>query len=276
MKMKSKYEDVNEDVLDLKIEIIDNGNTKTFQEIALLIDKPEYLRLIDKIREEYNLYKPELTDGAEFTDILLSFSSGRVETKNINLSKYKSLDRFKELLPKEFNNVMAFAKDNDNGMLLAQAEAVLLCLEFGRPYYFVPIVLQSIVCSDVDSKYLQRTEAVVQDQDYALYRFDEIDIPQVVIEMSPYSTYKDIRKAIKDSKDIFKTDPRFKYFGRKPTGHSEIRKYRHWYWERLRNKKFSEIAKDWVESQRKKGLLDNTVDLDVIQAFTTYKELLQL
>jgi hypothetical protein len=272
--MKIKNE--NQDLLDLKIEIIDNGNTKTFQEIALLIDKPEYLRLIDKIREEYNLYKPELTDGAEFTDILLSFSSGRVETKSINLSKYKSLERFKELLPKEFNNVMTFVKDNDDGMLLAQAEAVLLCFEFGRPYYFVPIVLQSIMCRDVDSRYLQRTKAVVRDQDYVLHRFDEIDIPQVAIEMSPYSTYTDIKKAIRDSKNIFKTDPRFKYFGKKPDYHEEIRKYRCWYWEHLAGKSYPTIADEWMENPLA-GTNDSGSDENVVlKGIQTYKKLLEI
>jgi len=265
----------NEDLLELKIEIIDNGNTSIYQEIALLIDKPEYLRLIDKIREEYNLYNPESSDGADFTDILLSFDFERVETKNVNLSKYKSLERFKELLPQDFDNVMAFTKNNDDGMLLAQAEAVLLCFEFGKPYYFVPIVLQSIICSDVDSKYLQRTQAVVQDQDYALYRFDEIKIPQVVIEMSPYSTYNDIKQAIRDGKKIFKTDPRFKYFSKKPDYVSEIRKYRYWYWEHLAGKKYTTIADEWMVNPLAEESDSGADENVVLKGIQTYKRLLE-
>lgn len=268
-----KMNNENEDLLDLKIEIIDNGNTKTFQEIALLIDKPEYLRLIGKIREEYPIYGGGNPVDSDFSDIYSSFFNR--ECNDINLAKYKSLANFQRLLPKDYKNVMASTKNTDM-VLRLQTEAVLTCFEFGRPYYFVPITIQSFIYDAVDANFLQRTHAVVQDDDYTLYRFNEVKIPQVVIEMSPHSTYDDIKQAIRDSKKIFKTDQRFKYFGGKPDYHDEIRKYRYWYWERLAGKKFSEIAKEWNTSQQKKGFIDDTVDIDIIKAVKTYKELLQL
>lgn len=262
----------NKDLLTLKVEIVDNGNTSIYQEIALLVDKPDYLKLIDKVREEYSIDEVAPAKG-DFSFLLNLFDPSK--EGEINLKKYKSLDKFKELLPKEFANVLSFAKDAIEP-LRVQAEAVLICFEFGRPYYFVPIVLQSIMYGITDIDWLQRTQAVVQDQDYAGHRFNEINIPQIVIEMSPYSTYNDIKQAIRDSKKIFKEDLRFKYLGTKPDYHEEIRKYRYWYWERVAGKKFSEIAKDWNASQEKKGFIDNTIDIDVINAVKTYKDLLQL
>lgn len=237
MKMKNE----NKDLLDLKLEIIDNGSTIIFQEIALLIDKPEYLRLIDKIRGEYNLYKPELTDNADYFDLVLMFD--RSKRKSINLLKYKSLKRFKETLPKNYDDVMTFSKDC-SGMIMAQAEAMLICFEFGRPFYFVPIILQSILCSDVDCKYLQHTKAVLYDDNDALFR-DLIKSPKVVIEVSPHTTDEQVKQARKESKKIFDTDPRFKYLNKKPDYINEIKKYRYWYWKRLTGIKYVEIAKDW-------------------------------
>ena len=266
MKMKNQ----NEDLLDLKIEIIDNGNMSLYQEIALLVDKPEYLRLIAIIREEYSIDRAgPAKDDLSF---LLSLFDPTKEGK-INLSKYKSLDKFKELLPKEFANVLSFVKDTVEP-LRAQAEAVLICFEFGRPYYFAPIVLQSIMYGVADTNWLQRTQATIQDQDYALYRFDEINIPQVIIEVSLYSTETDIKEALRDCKKIFNTDKRFKYFTKKPDYVNEIRKYRHWYWDRLKGIKYCVTAKNW---DRLNNIPDScpTDELDVIRGVKKYTNLLQ-
>ena len=266
MKMKNE----NVDLLDLKIEIIDNGDLKTFQEIALLVDKPEYLRLISKIREEYLIDEAIPADG-DFSFLLTLFMSG--EDGDINLNKYKSLEKFKTLLPTEFDNLMIFTKDTSEE-LRAQSEAVLICFEFGRPYYFVPIILQSIMYGVADTNWLQRTQAVVQDLDYTTYRFDEIKIPQVVIEISPFSTEIGIKKAWRNARKIFETDPRFKYLTRKPDYVNEIRKYRYWYWERLKGIKFCAIAKEW---DRINNIPDfcSTNELDVIRGVKKYTNLLQ-
>lgn len=266
MKMKNE----NEDLIKSKIEIIDNDNTSVYQEIALLVDKPEYLRLIDKIREEYSIDEAVPADG-DFAFLLSLFSNTR--EGDINLSKYKSLAKFKELLPKECDNVMSFTK-NTIEVLRAQAEAVLMCFEFGRPFYFVPIVLQSIMYGVADTNWLQRTQAVVQDQDYALYRFDEIDIPQVVIEISPYSTEIDIKRALRNSKKIFDTDKRFKYFNKKADYTNKIRNYRHWYWENLSGKKYPEIADEWMKSPFSEDDDSGADENVILKGIQTYKELL--
>lgn len=80
MKMKSK----NVNLLDLKIEIIDNGNTSVYQEIALLVDNPNYLRIVDKIREEYLLGEPIHADG-DFSFLLSLFGT---DEGDINLKKW--------------------------------------------------------------------------------------------------------------------------------------------------------------------------------------------
>lgn len=266
MKMKNE----NQDLLELKIEIIDSGNTSIYQEIALLVDRPDYLRLISKVRQEYSIDEVVPAKG-DFSYLLNLFDSNN--EGEINYKKYKTLDKFKELLPKEFDNVMSFAKDTIEP-LRAQAEAVLICFEFGRPYYFIPVILQSIMYGVADTNWLQRTQAVVQDQDYALYRFDEINIPQVVIEISPFSTETDIKKALREGKKIFKTDPRFNYFIRKPDYVNEIRKYRYWYWERLKGIKYCLIAKKWDNLN---NIPDScsTDELDVIRGVKKYTNLLQ-
>jgi len=266
MRMRNR----NEDLLKLKVEIIDNGNTSVYQEIALLVDKPEYLKLISKVREEYSIDEAVPAKG-DFSFLLSLFDP--TKEGEINLSKYKSLDKFKQLLPKEFNNVMLFTKTAIEP-LRAQAEAVLICFEFGRPYYFIPIVLQSLMYGIADTDWLQRTQAVIQDQDYALYRFDEINIPQVVIEISPFSTEIDIKKALKDGKKIFETDQRFRYFSRKPDYVNEIRKYRYWYWERLEGIKFSTIAKEWDKTNNIPDYAA-TDELEVIRGVKKYSNLLQ-
>ena len=253
---------------DSKIEIIENGNDNVYQEIALLIDKPAYLHHLDIIRNEYPIYGGGDPVENDLSDIYLSLPQN--DNGNIDLNKYTRLEILKTKLPQEYDNLLTFTKDSST-VLRIQAEAVLTCFEFGRPFYLVPIVLQSFFYDSVNASYLQSSHAMIHDYYYALSRLEEIQLPQVMIEVSPYTTEIAIKKALQESKIIFGTDPRFKYFGETPRYRKETKYYRTWYWDYLDCKSYKEVADRWG---KKSELIYD--EKEVYEGIETYLELLEL
>lgn len=258
-----------------KIEIIDNGDTNTYQEIATLIDRPHYLELVSQIREETDIYfggdPPDEDMKYLFFDIVGSSASDCT----IDLSKFQRINEFQELLPKEFDNIQTFCKDSDSPLQI-QTEAVLTCFEFGRPYYFIPIIIQSLLYDAVNADYLKRTRAVVEDYYYREYRFDEVMLPKLSIEISQHSTITEVKQALQESKRVFATDPRFKFFNKKQDHCNNIRAYRHWYWDYLSCKSYAEVSNRWMDRPNANinnlGADDNTI----LKGIKTYRRLLEL
>lgn len=253
---------------DSKIEIIENGNDNVYQEIALLIDKPAYLHHLDIIREEYPIYGGGDPVEDDLSDIYLSLPQN--DNGDINLNKYTRLEILKTKLPQEYDNLMTFTKDSST-VLRIQTEAVLTCFEFGRPFYLVPIVLQSFFYDSVNASYLQRSQAVIHDYYHALTRLEEIQLPQVMIEVSPYTTEIDIKKALQESKQLFGTDPRFKYFCETPRYRDEVKYYRTWYWDYLKHRSYKKVADNWAKQDE-----HDYDEKQINEGIKKYKELLEL
>jgi hypothetical protein len=67
-----------------------------------------------------------------------------------------------------------------------------------------------------------------------------------------------------------KTDKRFSHYQTRIDFTPNIRKYREWYWERIKGKTYQQIADEWLEQHED----ENTTYLDVLKAVKTYQKLL--
>lgn len=260
---------------DSKIEILDNGNTSIYQEIATLIDRPHYLELINQIREETDMYLGGNPVEKDVGDIYTNIITCRSCEGDINLNKFGRINDFKSLLPDEYDNVHTFCKNADTPLQI-QTQAVLTCFEFGKPYYFIPTIIQSICYDAVNADFLKRTAAVVEDYNYRERRFDEVMLPKVSIEISKRSTITEIKAALRESKKIFSTDPRFKFFDKKPDYFNNIRAYRQWYWDYLDCKSYSEVSSRWMSRPDVESNDSGSDESVVLKGIRAYQQLLEL
>jgi hypothetical protein len=66
------------------------------------------------------------------------------------------------------------------------------------------------------------------------------------------------------------TDKRLSYYQPRIDVTPNIKKYRNWYWERIKGKTYQTIADEWIEKHE----MENTTYLDVLKAVKTYEKLL--
>ena len=253
----------NEDLLKLKVGIKTRDNL-AFQEIAILLDKPEFLQMLPDLRKTYHVEKlVGLDDYFGGTDY---YSPGGDLQVEINLKKYKRLKKFKKQFPDQFALMKGKIISDPTGMLVLECN--LLCFEFNRPLFFSEVVSQAIFCGTVDNTFYKPTEATVLDLEE--FGSSEISLPQAAILVSPASRYVDVKKAFKEADKLIKTDKRLSYYQPKADTVNNIRKYRAWYFERLKGKKHQEIADDWCDKHEE----DVTTYIDIIKGVKAYKKLL--
>lgn len=264
--MKTKED--NEDLLKLKIDI-QTHNDMAFQEIALLLDKPDFLRLLPELRETYNVKEfVSLKDFSYHTD--MHFHDLLDRDVKPNLNKYKKIKKFKKMFPEAYD----FLTGDNDARGKSEVEPGLVCFEFNRPYFFSDIIRQALFCNAVDNTFYRPTEAKVIDPESGDW-LPEFTLPQAAIFISPNSTDKDIEKAVKEARKILQKDPRLSYYQPRIDAINNIRKYRHWYWERLKGEEYTyeKIAKDWT---RKHFEGNDFTGLNVNKGIKFYKERLGL
>lgn len=258
----------NRDLLKLKIRINTN-NDITLQEMALLLDKPEFLKMLPDLRKIYRI--KELISLDEYPEYAgkFIFETHFNDEGKIDLSKYKSVSELRKWHPLMLgfleNEVMRFP-DRLN------AECNLICFEFKRPYFFSEIIRQAMFCGAVDDSYYAATQAAVVDaSEMAPW---EYSLPQAAIFVSRNSTYENVKEEFRKVKKLIKTDKRLSYYQQRADTVTNIRKYRHWYWETIKGKRYSQISNDWIEKHPDdEPAMDETF---IIKGVTKYKELLTL
>lgn len=149
-------------------------------------------------------------------------------------------------------------------------EISLICLQFKRPPYFDMVIKDAIVYGIASGGSLKSTSAEVIESNNAFPTTSYFKLPQVVINVSPTSTYDDVKSAIRDAKELYKTDERLIYYQPRVDVAPNIRKYREWYWQRIAGKTYQAIADEWIEKYEN----ENTTYLDVLKAVKTYEKLL--
>lgn len=227
----------NEDLLKLKIHIRCK-DTLAHQDIAYLVDKPEFLSLLPELRATYQIKKLiPLNDYKKWwmdkiKEDLRVFST---EKKNLLLEAKRLYgDKKKEPTDKELFDSLPYHQRLD-------WETKLLTRTFNRPSYFHLVIKHAIVCGEVDDNSWKPTYATVLPPELPVF---DADLPEVVIVVSPMSKATDVEKVFKeDVLDIFKREQgKFKYqttVKKDPT--SNIMRDRRWYWFSLNGKNPGDI-----------------------------------
>jgi len=247
---------------DWKIDIRSN-NDIYYQELALLFDKPAFLNMLPILRKEYGFVNLIPFDERENFDVLSELDD-KGFTK-INLSKYTKIENLKKSFPSYYDSI----KGSDDAPIIFENECYLLCYEFNRPPYFLDAIEQSIYSSVVTDKNFKPTKAEIIEPN-SLWFGDTL--PPVAIFISPISTYEDVKEEFRKAKELMKTDKRLSYYQPRIDLAPNIRKYRDWYWERIKGKTYQLIADEWVEKYKN----ENTTYLDVLKAVKIYEKLLAL
>lgn len=256
-------------LLDLKIDIQVENNL-AFQEIALLVDKPDFLQMLPLLRKDLGIVNLVTLD--EFMDIAYDKPFHSKEKKKINLSKYKDAKTFKEFA--KDNELMVSSGGLEDEMDLFQliaTEVNLTCLQFKRPPYFADVVRQAIYCGAVNEDYFKPTNAQVIEKDILFSTSGHFQLPQIAIFISPTTTYEELKNVFRKANSLFKTDKRLIYYQPRVDITPNIKKYRGWYWERISGKTYEQIADDWNETHNDET---SAIYLDVLKAVKTYKKLL--
>lgn len=262
---------MNDDLLELKIDIKTN-NDIAYQEMALLLDKPEFLRMLPSLRETYKITEEiPLEDYCEYSKDFI-FKIHLNDPGKIYLDKYTRLPELKKRFPD-----IAVHLDESGAMLYPDrldAECNLICFEFNRPYYFTEIIRQALFCKKVDDTYYGATQGTVIDA--SEFGPMEYTLPQAAIFISPTSTYEDVKEAFREVKEMIKTDRRLSYYQPRLDTVSNIREYRSWYWDRLKGKTYTEISDDWITNHPEIKNIDAVSDVNfILKGVKKYKELLK-
>lgn len=259
---------INEDLLKLKIEVIVEKDI-AYQEMAVLLDKPEFLQLLPLLRKEYLIDK--FIPLYKFMDYFYDEYSKKHNNNGINLGKYKKIRSFKKSFPEQYEFITNKTEIEGLGTRI-ELECSLLCYEFNRPYLFSDIIKQAILCNRVDDYFYWTAKPHTIDPLLESV-VPEVALPQASILVTPTATYEDVKKAFRFIKKMIKEDKEFSYYRPGTQFVNNIREYRQWYWERFRGKKFGIIADEYVES--KLPAQYNTTEHDVIRGVAIYEKLLK-
>lgn len=258
---------INKDLLELKIDIQTDKDI-AYQEMAVLLDKPEFLQMLPQLRKEYSIDK--FIPLNKFFAYFYDEYSKKHNDNGINLGKYKKIKEFKERFPNQYN----FIKDKTEMEALGtrlELECSLLCFEFSRPYLFADILKQAILCNQVNDNFYWTAKPHIIDP-ITESVIPEITLPQASILVTPTATYEEVKKAFFFLQHMIKDDKNLSYYKPKINFVNNIRQYRLWYWERLKGKIFRIIADEYVES--KLPTQYNTTEQDIIKGVKIYKKLL--
>jgi len=247
---------------DWKIDIHSN-NDIYYQELALLFDKPVFLNMLSVLRKEYGFVNLVPFDKCEDFNVL-SELDGKGFTK-INLSKYTKIENLKKSFPLYYDSI----EGSDDAPIIFENECYLLCYEFNRPPYFLDAIEQSIYSGVVTDENFKPTKAEIIEPDVMWFGST---LPPIAIFISPTSTYEDVKEEFRKAKELMKTDKRLSYYQPRIDLAPNIRKYRDWYWERIKGKTYQLIADEWLEKHEN----ENTTYLDVLKAVKIYEKLLAL
>lgn len=260
----------NEDLVKLKIDIQTNDDTN-FLELAILLDKPKFLRLLPQLRKDYGIERLiDLKDYYRKTD---SFKNSK--KAKLNFSKYQNSKKLIEYARKN-NTGFDDIEDEMDLFQLLDTETNLLCYIFKRPPYFSESIKQAILCNAVNDDCFKTTSVEVIEHDAVLSTTGSFQLPQVAILISPTSTDIKIENAIYSARKLFRTDRRLSYYKPRTDKVDRICSYREWYWQKIEGKKLVDIAKDWL-SRPDVDPNDSGSDASVIsKGISRYKNLLSL
>lgn len=259
----------NRGLLDLKVKVVSKDEA-AFQELAITVDKPDFLRLLPHLREDYGVKK--LVSLEHYLNVTLSEFCEKSDYGKINLKKYKRYQTLNILLDSS-NLDTSYLFEEDNYFPRLETESKLICFILNRPAHFADVFIQAMFCGAVNEEFYKSTVIEIMDKDYTPSDPLAFTIPEIAISITPATTYQDLKDCFQAAKEKIKTDKRFSYYKPRADSVPNIRMYRHWYWERLKGRKYREIADDWFNKH------ENDVGVDeiaVMKGVRKYKQLLKI
>ncbi len=227
---------INEDLLKLKIKI-SCKNSLAYQDVAYLVDKPEFLRLLPELRDKYSIEQPiPLNKFNNWMEGLIRKSPKELGGKAGWIKSAKKLYKEGLLdLEKIYSNLTTYERFD--------WETKLLTRKFKRPGYFDLIIKRAIVCGEVSDTSWNHTYADVRPWELPT---SEVLLPEVSIVISPMTRPKDVEKAFKKAKKLIDNNrENLKYLTVvKRVEAKEIRRNRRWYWKSLEGVKSGDIYEE--------------------------------
>lgn len=225
------------DLLDLKIKI-SCTNDIAYMDCALLLDKPEFLSLLPKLRKKYGI-----TELVPSKDLYKWWGKKNEEDMNV-LDKY--LKQNVDPRPQKVSDDPTIStKELDLPLFLNlfEQETDGVCRKFNRPSYFSSVIQFAIVCGEVGDISYQHTSIEVYPKSELTP--DDNPLPEVKINITPMTTLKDVQKVFEENMPmIFERNKKLLnyYYKMKNRKSSNIRRDREWYWRNIRGEGYTKIA----------------------------------
>ena len=222
----------NSDLIQHKIKIVCT-NDIAFMDCALLLDKPEFLRLLPKYRNKHGI--TELVPYMKFFE----WTS-------------KKMDEDANIIKNDASNASDLTELNLLFMKFEE-DAKKLCRKFKKPGYFVQIIEFAIACGVVGDISYQHTSIEVKPTDPPPPP-EEIELPEVRIVITPMTTLNDVQKIFeKNVPDVFESHMKLLnyYYKMKNRKAGNFRRDRDLYWQNLAGVGYTEIALSVTSSSNK-------------------------
>lgn len=217
---------INENLLKLKVGI-EAKNPIIYREIALLVDKPNFLSELSEVRALLKMDKPI-----------------KINHKDFWLASY------------------SWAKENpskDNQLLI---HARRLCKKFNKPLHLISSIYQAILFGKVVE---ESTSVSIVDNKTQLERPYVAIYPSIhTTNEEIIKALKRAKKLLKlDKSPVFSNAPVPKFASKKQSLHHEIKTHREWYWRNAAGESYTDIALSLVSKEeqeeyqtvKKRGIL---------------------
>jgi len=225
-----------DDLLPEKVKLL-IGDEAKYQEIALLVDRPDFLKTVRELRDKLEIEAP-LVDIYENIGEL--FADGWKKTYKDWSSK----------------------NPQKNKALNFTVKRIIRNLKLSL--YLRNTIIQAILFKTVIDY-----SGIVK----VLGKSTRFKNTTIGILPTPHTTYPEIKRALKRTKELFKLVSH-SYSQKKPAKFSSnTERNRYFYWERISGKKYTVIATNWGKLHPNE---DYTTETHVIKGVKTYTKLLNL
>ena len=225
----------NEDLLKLKVNIL-TDNDEEYQDIALLVDKPEFLIELQRARKALNIKKPLSLNGKYWWGMYLNWCKASPDKRD-NLNKI----------------------------------AENISRKYKRPSY-KDIVIQAVLFGQATDLYAPSVQVVGKHTRFTSERIGIFPTERTT-DKEIRDALKLVNKYYQGELTFSKFEYPKKHLVRsKP--HPFIRRQRFFYWEKLTNKKTEQIANEWQDKHPNDKPMPDAKSIN--KDYSSYKKLLKL
>jgi len=203
------------------------------QDVTTFLDSPKLLLQLPKIRQELEITTIPFTDLDTLADLPSPVTYIRDKSKPISK---KSFLQF--LTNNEQRNIILNHWHPPNHPIRKRLHRIVsrTLKSLSRPYYLAEVFMQSVILGMASWNY---------DPISYIDKNSKLIVPSMAILINPRSTYPEVKTALKHIKDkVF-------YNYSLPPYVPHIFDYSWWYWQKLKGKTYTEIAKTVSDNKHK-------------------------